>query len=296
MSGNIRKLFIAEPHGFCNGVRNALECVENLLRDLPENGRIYVYNEIVHNSFIVNKLKSRNVQFVHSLDDVPAGSAVVWSAHGVAPALEAAARAKGLMIEDATCPRVQKLHLLAMQHCQNNDAVIFAGHRNHPETVGVMGCGNIYCVSSVEDCDLLPDFPPEQRVVMLTQTTWCRSEVEKLAEVLKKRFPQLEQIADICYATSERQQAVLDLIRLKNIDQLLVIGSPHSSNSQRLCETARRYDVPALLIDDPESIRQMNFDQTEALGITAGASAPELLLEKALEILTTQHNFIISGE
>ena len=296
MSEKIRKLFIATPHGFCNGVRSALECVENLLRDLPENGKVYVYNEIVHNSFVVNNLKSRNVQFIHSLDDIPAGSTVVWSAHGVAPAMEAAARAKGLQIKDATCPRVKKLHLLALQHCQNNDIVIFAGHRNHPETVGVMGCGNIYCVSSVEDCEQLPDFPPEQHIVMLTQTTWCRSDVEKLAAVLQKRFPQLEQISDICYATSERQQAVLELIQQKNIDQLLVIGSPHSSNSQRLCETAQRHNVPAMLIDDPENIRQLNFERTENLGISAGASAPELLLEKALEILTTRHNFIISGE
>ena len=278
-----KRLFIAEPHGFCNGVIRALKMVEQLL--LERSCDIFIYNDIVHNSFVVNDLKKRGVHFVRSLDDVPPGSLTVWSAHGVAPALEEAARAKDLIITDATCPLVKKVHDLAGKYLSENCNVIFAGHANHPETVGVLGCGNIILFINAEDCRKLPELPPARRNVMLTQTTWCREDVEAVKNALQERFPDLECISNICYATGERQQAVRDLIVQQKLDYLLVIGSPHSSNSRRLSEVAENCGIPAHLIDDPQEIKDLDLAGVAALGITAGASAPEFLLEQAVKLL-----------
>ena len=288
-----RKLFIASSHGFCNGVRRALECVEELLKSPSGKQPVYIYNEIVHNSFIVNDLKSRGVGFVHSLDEIPDNSVVVWSAHGVPPQLEAAAAARGLQTVDATCPLVKKVHNSAQAHSQAGDAVIFIGHAKHPETVGVLGCGDIYCVGSVEDCAALPDFEPSRKIVILTQTTWYSEDIARIIEVLKKRYGSLEMASGICYATTERQKAVRDLLETDGIQALIVIGSPNSSNSNRLCDVARSHNAEAFLVDDPQELCSMDLEKFSRIGITAGASAPENLLKQAVEILTSTHNYTL---
>ena len=286
---NCKKVFIAPVHGFCNGVRRALKCVYDLL---PEHsGKLYVYNEIVHNRFVVNDLKKLQVEFTGDLAQIPPGSTVVWSAHGVPPQLVKAAQAGGLHCVDATCPLVQKLHDLAAGCSAAGDAVIFIGHKNHPETVGVLGCGDIMLVSSVEDCSSLPEFDSQRKVTVLTQTTLCSEDVKKIVEELQKRYPSLELLSGICYATNERQQAVKKLVSEYRAEHILVIGSPNSSNSRRLCETAEKCGVSAQLIDDPQEITSLDLSAVTRLGITAGASAPEELLKQALEILQKQHNF-----
>ena len=286
---NRKKLFIAQPHGFCNGVRRALKCVEDLLPEYA--GRVYVYNEIVHNSFVVNKLKNSGVSFTQNLDAIPPDSIVVWSAHGIPPQLAAEAREKNLQTVDATCPLVQKVHDLAREHSAAGDVVIFIGHQNHPETVGVLGCGNILPVSTIEDCRKLPELSPEQKVTVLTQTTLCWGDVEKIIGKLKERYKNLHLLSGICYATSERQQAVKELIKNFHAEYILVIGSPNSSNSRRLCETAKNCGAQARLIDDPQEIAALEFANVERLGLTAGASAPETLLEQAVNILKEKHGF-----
>ena len=286
---NRKKLFIAQPHGFCNGVRRALKCVQDLL---PEHaGKVYVYNEIVHNTFVVNELKNSGVKFTKDLDAIPPGGIVVWSAHGIPPQLAAEAQAKNLQTVDATCPLVQKLHDLAGEHSAAGDVVIFIGHKNHPETVGVLGCGNILPVSTIEDCQKLPEIAPDQKVTVLTQTTLCRSDVENIIGKLKERYKNLHLLSGICYATSERQQAVRELIKNHNAESVLVIGSPNSSNSRRLCEAAKSCGAQAQLIDDPQEIAALELADIERLGLTAGASAPEILLEHALNILKEKHGF-----
>ena len=289
-----RQLFIAEVHGFCNGVRRALKTVERLLSE-ERSGKVYVFNEIVHNNFVVNELKKRNVQFVRTLDDVPPDATLVWSAHGVPPELKKQASARHIHSVDATCPLVQKVQDLAAEHTAAGHAVIFIGHRSHPETVGVMGCGKVYGVSNADDIADLPDFA-NQNITVLTQTTLCAVEVANLLEMLKKRYADLQIFSGICYATGERQQAVRDLIDRKHIDTLLVIGSPRSSNSNRLCEVARSMGVTAYLVDDPSDIKNMDFPDNCRLGITAGASAPEILLNKACSILIEKHKFLLIKE
>ncbi len=284
-------LFTAGKLGFCNGVRRALEAVENILRSKKDDQLLYIYNEIVHNTFIVNDLKKRGVVFVTSLDEIPDAAMVVWSAHGVPPELEQRAKKRNLRVTDATCPLVKRLHDLASEYSLRGDAVIFIGHAGHPETVGVLGCGNIYCVSSESDCCKLPDFPENKRISLLTQTTLCRSEIENILQKLQQKYPQLEVAGGICYATAERQQAVRDLIEQHNIERLIVIGSPRSSNSNRLCDTARQYNIEAILVDDPAELEKIAFDNISRLGLTAGASAPEILLDKARKILIEKHNF-----
>lgn len=285
-----RSVFTAKSMGFCNGVRRALDFVRRLQEDNPGGQRIYIYNEIVHNNFIVNELKQNGVVFVHSLDGVPENSVVIWSAHGVPPQLEAEAQLRKLKVVDATCPLVKHLHELASRHSQAGSAVIFIGHKQHPETVGVLGCGNIYCVSNAEDCAALPDFEPDRKVVVLTQTTWCTEDVAGVISALRQRYPELEFASGICYATSERQQAVRELISRNQIELLLVIGSPRSSNSNRLCEVAAQAQIPARLIDDPAELLTLDLSAFNRIGLTAGASAPEILIERSLTILEKNHH------
>ena len=289
-----KKLFTARVCGFCNGVQRALKCVHDLL---PEHaGKVYVYNEIVHNSFVVNELKKQGVQFTHNLAQIPPHNIIVWSAHGVPPQLIEEAHQKQLVCVDATCPLVQKVHDLAKKHSADGNAVLFIGHKNHPETVGVLGCGDIIPISSLEDCDKLPDIAQDRKVTVLTQTTLCREDVEEIIDKLKKRYPALELLSGICYATSERQTAVRELVQYHGAEHILVIGSPNSSNSRRLCETAEKCGVSAQLIDDPQEIADLDLSAIKTIGITAGASAPEILLKQAIDILKNQHNFDLYEE
>ena len=288
------ELFIASHLGFCNGVRRALERVQQQINSQKPGQTLYIYNEIVHNSFIVEQLKKQGVQFIHSLDEITHPAPVVWSAHGVPPSLDRLARTRELIIIDATCPLVQRIHDLATEHCRQNDLVIFIGHQRHPETVGVLGCGPVHCVSTPDECLQLPAPDAGQKVVVLTQTTWCADDIAEILAVLQSRYSSLQVLSNICYATAERQQAVQELIQQHHIEHLLVIGSPNSSNSNRLCEVARHHGISAVLVDDPTEIKLMDFSRRPRLGISAGASAPEILLEQALEILQTQHNYHIN--
>lgn len=283
------RLLLASVRGFCGGVRRALDIVDRLLAAEP--GRpLCVYHEIVHNNFVVKQLEKRGVRFVHSLAEVPDGARLVWSAHGVEPALESAAQKRGLAVVDATCPLVKKLHHLAAEHSRRGDFVIFIGHAGHPETVGVLGCGNLRLVTCEADVAALPAVPDGVPVTVLTQTTLSGPEAEILIAGLRKRFPELRAVSGICYATRERQQAVRELAA-RNIDVLLVIGSPKSSNSSRLCEVARACGVSARLVDDPEELRTLALPPGGRIGLTAGASAPEILVERAVAILL-ERNFL----
>lgn len=283
------ELLLAPVRGFCGGVRRALDIVERLLKEAP--GRpLYVYHEIVHNNFVVKGLEARGVRFVHSLGEVPDGASLVWSAHGVEPALEDAAQKRGLVTVDATCPLVKKLHRLAAEHSAKGDFVIFIGHAGHPETVGVLGCGELHLVTGAADIAALPAVPDNVPVTVLTQTTLSGEAAEQLISQLRKRFPALHAVSGICYATAERQQAVRALADA-GVDLLAVIGSPKSSNSNRLCEVARACGVPAFLADDPEELRTLELPPGGRVGLTAGASAPEILVERAVAILREKNFF-----
>ena len=277
------RLLLAPVRGFCGGVRRALEIVDKLLKAAPGQ-TLYVYHEIVHNNFVVRELEKRNVRFVHALDEVPDGARLVWSAHGVQPALESAAQKRGLAVVDATCPLVRKLHRLAAEHSAKGDFVIFIGHAGHPETVGVLGCGELHLVTGEADIAALPALPESVPVTVLTQTTLSGGEAEQWIARLRERFPRLRAASGICYATAERQQAVRDLVAA-GVDALVVIGSPKSSNSNRLCEVARACGVAAYLADDPEELRTLALPPGGRVGLTAGASAPEILVKRAVAIL-----------
>jgi 4-hydroxy-3-methylbut-2-enyl diphosphate reductase len=292
----VGKLFKASRMGFCNGVREALKCVEQLLENPPPGKVICVYNEIVHNNFVVKSLKERGIRFVRQLDEVPANGVIVWSAHGVSPRLQAEAARRNLIAVDATCPLVKRLHELATEYSQQGAAVIFIGHKNHPETEGVLGCGRVYCVSAVEDCSKLPEFPATQKLILLTQTTWCADDIAVITAELQKRYPQIRTVSGICYATGERQQAVRELIVDKKIELLLVTGSPSSSNTRRLCEVSERMGVHAVLIDDPAELLALDLEKYKRIGLTAGASAPGILIDRAVEILQSRHNLILDEE
>lgn len=291
-----RKLFIAARHGCCNGVRRALETVEKVWQQYGSQRPVCVYHEIVHNNAVIADFKRRGVQFVDDLQDVPDHAVLIWSAHGTAPGLKRLAAERHLQTVDAACPLVQKLHNLALERLAANDLVIFIGHANHPETRGVLGCGQIYCVGSSEDCAMLPDIESNRQAAVLTQTTWCQEDIDKILPILKARYENLQLISNICHATAERQQAVRELIKFHNIEMLLVIGSPSSSNSRRLCETAQKYNVSAVLIDDPQEIGTLTLPSACRMGITAGASVPGYLFDKALDILQKQFNFTVCEE
>lgn len=289
---NRRQLVLCPVRGFCGGVRRALETVERLLAT-EQSGAVCVYHEIVHNNFVVKDLERRGVRFVHTLDEVPARACLVWSAHGVGPALEAEAARRGLRVIDATCPLVKKLHRLADEHSRHGDLVIFIGHAGHPETVGVLGHGAPFRVSSPADCARLPELRPGQAATVLSQTTLSSTEVENILTALRRRYPALQAISGICYATAERQEAVRQLAA-RGVELILVIGSPGSSNSNRLREVANDCGIPARLVDDPGELAGMDWSQLRRIGLTAGASAPEILVERAAAILR-QHGFEIQS-
>lgn len=277
------KLILAPVRGFCGGVRRALETVDRLL-DAAPGEPLYVYHEIVHNNYIVHSLEKRGVRFVHTLAEVPEHARLVWSAHGVGPTLEKEAAQRRLQVVDATCPLVKKVHRLAEEHSRRGDLVIFIGHAGHPETVGVLGHGDLHLVSRREDIAALPDARSGQEVTVLTQTTLSAAEVAEQLRLLEQRYPGLHAVSGICYATAERQQAVRTLTE-RGIDLLLVVGSPGSSNSNRLCEVARACGVAARLVDDPAELEAGVLPSGGVIGMTAGASAPEILVARAVAIL-----------
>jgi 4-hydroxy-3-methylbut-2-en-1-yl diphosphate reductase len=279
------EVVIAAPRGFCAGVDRAIEIVE---RALARYGApVYVRHEIVHNRFVVDSLKAKGAVFVEELDEVPDGVPVIFSAHGVPKAVPAEASARGLDWLDATCPLVSKVHRQAQRQVEAGRHILFIGHKGHPEVIGTFGQvpdGNMTLVETREDVAAL-QFGPDEPLGFLTQTTLSVDDTAAIVEALRARFPQIvgPKAEDICYATSNRQAAVK--LIAPQCDLVLVIGATNSSNSVRLVEVAERCGTTARLIQRADDIRPEWLEGVGSLGLTAGASAPEVLVREVIERL-----------
>jgi len=277
-------VLLANPRGFCAGVDRAIAIVEQALAQF--GAPIYVRHEVVHNKFVVEDLRSKGAVFVDELDDVPTGATVVFSAHGVSKAVRAQAESRGLTVFDATCPLVTKVHVeIAKMHGQGRE-IVMIGHEGHPEVEGTMGqCeGGVYLVESVADVERLTVTDPE-RLAYVTQTTLSVDDAAAVVEALKARFPAIvgPRRDDICYATQNRQDAVKTLA--PRVDVVIVVGSPNSSNSNRLREVAAHRGIPAYMIDRADELRPEWIAGRGTVGVTAGASAPEILVRQVVERL-----------
>jgi 4-hydroxy-3-methylbut-2-en-1-yl diphosphate reductase len=277
----VERVLLASPRGYCAGVERAVETVEQAL-DLY-GPPVFVRKQIVHNLHVVRELEARGAIFVESEEDVPTGATIVFSAHGVAPSVHTNSAAKGLRTIDATCPLVTKVHVQARRYAAEGYTIVLIGHAGHEEVVGTMGEApeSIVLVESVEDAERLE--PENEQLAYITQTTLSVDETGDIITTLRRRFPNIRapQKGDICYATSNRQWAVKEL--LSEIDLLLVIGSRNSSNSNRLVETARTAGVPSHLIDDETEIQEHWLDGVSTVGLTSGASAPEKLVDRVCD-------------
>jgi 4-hydroxy-3-methylbut-2-enyl diphosphate reductase len=273
----VKRLLLASPRGYCAGVERAVETVERALA--LYGSPVYVRKQIVHNSHVVEDLRSRGAVFVDALAEVPEGATVVFSAHGIAPAVRREAGELRLTTIDATCPLVTKVHAQARRYAEAGYALVLIGHAGHEEVEGTLGEAPdaIVLVQSAEDAEHV-SLPADQPLAYLTQTTLSVDETGEIVAVLRRRFPRIEGPAreDICYATSNRQWAVKEL--LPEIDLLLVIGSPNSSNSLRLVDVARADGTPAYLVDDVRGIDESWLAGCATVGLTSGASAPERLV------------------
>ena len=279
------RVLIAAPRGFCAGVDRAIRIVELAIERF--GAPVYVRHEIVHNRFVVERLKKLGAIFVDELDEVPDDRPVVFSAHGVPKAVPANARERGLVHVDATCPLVSKVHRQAERLIEDGYHILFIGHAGHPEVIGTFGqvpAGSMTLVESVEDVTTVAAPNPE-RLAFLTQTTLSVDDTAAIVEALKAQFPAIRspRSEDICYATSNRQAAVKAIA--PECDKLLVIGAPNSSNSLRLAEVAERLNVPARLIERASDIDWEWLGQPSTLGVTAGASAPETLVREVIDAL-----------
>jgi 4-hydroxy-3-methylbut-2-en-1-yl diphosphate reductase len=272
----VKRVLLASPRGYCAGVERAVDTVERALK--LYGAPVYVRKQIVHNSHVVQGLRARGAIFVESVEDVPEGAPLVFSAHGIAPAVREAARERGLVSIDATCPLVTKVHTQARRYAAGGYLLVFIGHAGHEEVEGTTGEApdRIVLVESVADVEAL-DLPAGP-LAYITQTTLSVDETREIIAALRRRFPHIEGPAkeDICYATTNRQQAVKELAH--EVDLLLVIGSRNSSNSKRLVEVARNAGVESHLVDDVREIDEQWLTGVETAGITSGASAPERLV------------------
>ena len=288
------RLLIAAPRGFCAGVDRAVRIVELVIEKW--GAPVYVRHEIVHNRYVVDSLKAKGAIFVEELDEVPDGVPVVFSAHGVPKAVPAKAEERGLTYVDATCPLVSKVHRQAERLVEAGQHILFVGHRGHPEVIGTFGQvpqESITLIETVEDARAIEPADPT-RLAFLTQTTLSVDDTREIITTLKTRFPAIQapRGEDICYATSNRQSAVKAITT--HCDAMLVIGAPNSSNSLRLAEVAERAGVRAKLIERAGEIDFGWLDGVTTLGITAGASAPEILVREVVDLLATR--FIVSEE
>jgi 4-hydroxy-3-methylbut-2-enyl diphosphate reductase len=276
------ELLLANPRGFCAGVNMAIDCVEEVLK--IKGPPIYVYHEIVHNRHVVEDFKRRGVTFVNDVDEVPQGAVLVYSAHGVSPAVRAVARKRGLIEVDATCPLVTKVHMEVLRFAKQGHTILFIGHKNHDEAVGTVGeaPGAIRVVETVEDVEQI-DVPDPDKVAYVTQTTLSLHDAQQIIAALKAKFPNIKAPPkeDICYATTNRQNAVKELSG--EADLVLVVGSRNSSNSQRLVETARQRGSESHLIDDQSELDPAWFEGKKSVLVTAGASAPDHLVRELID-------------
>ena len=277
-----QEIVLAEPRGFCAGVDRAIEIVE---RALEKFGRpIYVRHEIVHNTYVVNDLKSRGAIFIEALDEVPAGATLVFSAHGVSRAIQEEAAARGFQIFDATCPLVTKVHVEVAKLAREGFEFIMIGHKGHPEVEGTMGQldGGIHLVEDVAD---VAGVQPAQtnKLAVVTQTTLSVDDAAQIMAAIKARFPNVRQPKqqDICYATQNRQDAVK--IMSPQVDVVIVVGSPTSSNSNRLREVAYKLGTPSYMVDSADELQPEWLSGRARVGLTAGASAPEILVQQVIE-------------
>jgi 4-hydroxy-3-methylbut-2-enyl diphosphate reductase len=279
-------LLIAAPRGFCAGVDRAIEIVEKALERY--GSPVYVRHEIVHNKYVVEGLKAKGAIFVEELDEVPDDAPVVFSAHGVPKAVPNEARRRKLLYVDATCPLVSKVHRQAERQIEKGRHIIFIGHEGHPEVIGTMGQvepGQMTLVETIEDVDKLP-FDSDEELAYLTQTTLSVDDTREVIQALEWRYPNISgpRAEDICYATSNRQAAVKELAQ--DCDLVLVIGSPNSSNALRLVEVAERLGTPSKLIQRAAEIDFAWLEGVTTLGLTAGASAPEILVREVVDALS----------
>lgn len=292
------KIFLANPRGFCAGVVRAIDIVN---RSLEKYGPpIYVRHEIVHNKYVVESLRKKGARFVNELDEVPEGAITIFSAHGVAKKVFEQAELHGLDVVDATCPLVEKVHEEGRKYYKNGMEVVLIGHKNHPEVVGTMGQvpGNVKLISSIQDA---LDFEPAdtKRISYITQTTLSIDDTSEIVNILKTRFPDIKgpNLKDICYATQNRQTAIRQIA--KKVDLILVVGSKNSSNSNRLCEIGEAVNVPSYLVENKESLKLEWFKNAKSVGISAGASAPEVLVDELIESLKIEFDLsleILDGQ
>ena len=280
------KIYLANPRGFCAGVDRAIEIVE---RAIEKHGPpIYVRHEVVHNKYVVNNLKNKGAIFVDEISEVPSGSVVIYSAHGVSQAVRKEANDISAIIYDATCPLVTKVHKEVIRRQKNNHQVILIGHAGHPEVEGTLGQSSeenkITLVESVDDIKEL-NFSNERDISYTTQTTLSVDDTAEVIEALKDKYPSVQspKKSDICYATQNRQDSVKEVIQQSEI--LIVIGSKNSSNSNRLKEIADNQGKPAYLIDSSSDIEDQWLNHVDSVGITAGASAPEILVQEVVSYL-----------
>ncbi|MGH8317561.1 MAG: 4-hydroxy-3-methylbut-2-enyl diphosphate reductase [Steroidobacteraceae bacterium] len=282
------QVLLANPRGFCAGVDRAIDIVERAIGLF--GAPIYVRHEVVHNRHVVDRLRGLGAVFVEELKEVPSGATVIFSAHGVSHAVEDEAKARGLTVFDATCPLVTKVHMEVQRYAREGREVILIGHAGHPEVEGTMGRfdaafgGRMYLVGSAQDVDSLGVRDPAN-LAFVTQTTLSVDDTTEIVGALRRRFPLLAtpRKEDICYATQNRQDAVKKL--LAECELLVVVGSRSSSNSNRLRELADRAGIPGYLVDGPEDLKREWFEGKRAIGVTAGASAPEILVQRVLERL-----------
>jgi 4-hydroxy-3-methylbut-2-enyl diphosphate reductase len=282
------QILLANPRGFCAGVDRAIDIVERAIELFGKP--IYVRHEVVHNRYVVDRLRTMGAVFVDELEEVPSGATVIFSAHGVSLAVREEAKQRGLKVFDATCPLVTKVHMEVSRFAHEGREVILIGHEGHPEVEGTMGQfdvsqgGRIYLVETADDVAALSIQDPH-RLAFVTQTTLSVDDTQRVVAALKVRYPELAspRKEDICYATQNRQDAVKQLaIRC---DIILVVGSPSSSNSNRLREIAEKVGIPGYLVDGPEDLRREWFAGKNAVGVTAGASAPEILVKRVVDQL-----------
>lgn len=275
------EVIMAEPRGFCAGVDRAIEIVERALQKF--GAPIYVRHEIVHNTFVVNDLKSKGAIFIEDLNEVPAGATLIFSAHGVSKAVQDEAKARGFEVFDATCPLVTKVHVEVAKLHKLGFEFIMIGHQGHPEVEGTMGqlSSGIHLVETVDDVAKVKP-SQEEKLAVVTQTTLSVDDAAEIMTAIQKRFPKIQKPKqqDICYATQNRQDAV-KLLSPK-VDLVIVVGSPTSSNSNRLRELAEKMGTTGYMIDNAQELKEEWFENVSRVGITAGASAPEVLVQEVL--------------
>ena len=278
-------ILLANPRGFCAGVNMAIDALDECVKMFGPN--IYVYHEIVHNRHVVDRFAAMGVKFVDSVEDVPAGSILLYSAHGVSPEVRNASRERNLMTIDATCPLVTKVHLEAIRYAKRRYHILLIGHKGHDEVIGTMGEApeSISLVETPEEVDALT-FPADAKLAVLTQTTLSVDEADAVMRRLRERFPRIEspKKEDICYATTNRQEAVRQLVSCA--DLMIVLGSQNSSNSQRLREIGEQHGIPAYLLDGASELRPEWFSGIDTVLLTAGASAPEVVVQGVIDWLS----------